>query len=522
MKIKLVTILTAISMFMLILLGNHQKVAAAPTGELIIVASLIGNQIPTPWLDQVHSIEWMKLLYDPLVGTTPDTKRSTEAGLAEKFEMSPDGLTWTFHLRKGVKFHDGVEVTAKDVKFSIERMMAPDSITAKAGDVRAAVKSMEIKGNTTLVVQCKHPSLFLPDLFADVGGLTGLVLPKDSYERLGHDKFVKNPIGTGPYKFHSQIVGSFIKLEATDKHWRDGVPRYKYVTFRIIPEESTQIAMLKTGEADIARISRERVKEATDAGLNVISKKNAAMLTFQPNMRWETPAFADLRFRKALTLAIDNQAIIKHIFAGRASLTTNYPGANISAVRGVPSLKPYPYDPEEARRLIKEGGYEGFEFSVPNYVRNACPEIPRIVEVVCGYWNKIGVKPKIFNTEWSKFYEMRAAKKVKGIIHCVDSTTSAAIPELMARYREQFHSTMPRTFLRNPKVDEMIAKAERSLDSAEVEKIAVDLYRYLYDDYVFIPICDLHDEIATTQKVPPWDPGLRRIDRNINDIIRER
>ena len=145
-----------------------------------------------------------------------------------------------------------------------------------------------------------------------------------------------------------------------------------------------------------------------------------------------------------------------------------------------------------------------------------------LVEVVCGYWNKIGVKPKIFNVEWPKFYEMRASPKVKGMIHCVDSTTSAAPSELMARYRQQFHSTMPRTMLKDPKVDEMIETAERSLDLTEVERISVDLYLYLYDDYVFMPICDISDESATSKRVPKWDPGLRRNDRNFNDIIRQR
>ena len=118
-----------------------------------------------------------------------------------------------------------------------------------------------------------------------------MVVPKDYYERVGKDEFAKRPIGSGPYKWHSQMVGSFIKLEATDKHWRDGVPKYKYMTYLIIPEESTRIAMLRTGEADIARISREAVKEALSAGLNVITKENGCCRCFSPQYAVDLSCF---------------------------------------------------------------------------------------------------------------------------------------------------------------------------------------------------------------------------------------
>ena len=182
-----------------------------------------------------------------------------------------------------------------------------------------------------------------------------MVVPKDYYEKVGKDEFQRRPIGSGPYKFHSQQVGSFIKLEATDKHWRDGVPKYKYMTYRIIPEESTRMAMLKTGEADIARISRESVKDALSSGMNVLGKEGYAVLIYIPNMQWTSPVFSDIRFRKALNLAIDKEAIIKHILAGMAKPVGTWPGSSISALGGDPNLKPYPYDPQEARRLIKEG-----------------------------------------------------------------------------------------------------------------------------------------------------------------------
>jgi ABC-type transport system substrate-binding protein len=127
-----------------LLTGYSPVVAAPPTGEVKIVASSFGKGIPIPYLDTAQSNDWIQLLYDHLVGTTSDGKISADRGLANKWEMSPDGLTWTFSIRKGVKFHDGVELTAKDVKFSIEQLMLPDSVSENAPFVKRAVKSIPI------------------------------------------------------------------------------------------------------------------------------------------------------------------------------------------------------------------------------------------------------------------------------------------------------------------------------------------------------------------------------------------
>ena len=119
------TLLVGAVVLTAILLTGYQPIAAAPpTGEVKTVAPTIGNGVPIPSREVAASNDWMQLLYDHLVGVTPEGKFSPDIGIANKWEMSPDGLTWTFYLRKGVKFHDGVELTAKDVKFSMEQRHA--------------------------------------------------------------------------------------------------------------------------------------------------------------------------------------------------------------------------------------------------------------------------------------------------------------------------------------------------------------------------------------------------------------
>ena len=496
--------------------------AAPPTGEVKSVASVFGNQIPIPYLEITQANDWMHLLYDYLVACEPDGDLSPDLSLASKWEMSRDGLIWTFYLRKGIKFHDGVELTAKDVKFSIEKTMLPESSSTNASFIRRDVKSIEVKDPYTLVITCKKPAIFLAHMLSNMEGLDGMVMPKDYFEKVGKDEFAKRPIGSGPYRFHSQMPGSFVKLEATDKHWRDGVPKYKYMTYLVIPEESTQIAMLKTGEADIARISREAVKDAQSAGLNIVTKENAAVVYLMPNMQWTSPVFSDIRFRKALNLAIDKEAIVKHIFAGLARTIGMYPGSNIKGVGGDPNLKPYPYDPQEAKRLVKEGGWEGYEFTLISYNRAGCPEFPKVVEAAAGYWQQIGLKPKIRITEFAVWRKTMNERKTQNTVHGADDATSPEAGSLVPKFMDRWYFKNPRSRVNIPELNEKFDRMEKSLDIREVSKLLVDVYQYAYDQYSKIPICEIPDKIATTKRIPKWDPGLRRNDRNYLDLIKQR
>ncbi len=521
MKAKWVVLLGCILWVGTVLIGGNLTASAEPKGEITIVTEYMGHEVPIPYIEMPQGFDYMKLLYDPLMGVTPDGRLSTEHGIAQKREMSPDALTWTFYLRKGIKFHDGVELTAKDVKFTIEQAMRPDCIRPNGIEIKKVVKSVEIKDPYTLIVRCKEPTPFLDNLFSDLDDTPALIVPKDYYEKVGKDEFQKHPIGSGPYKWHSQMAGSSIKLEATDRHWRDGVPRYKFVNFRIIPEETSRVAMLMTGEADITSISPAKVNEVQKAGLQVVSQKDVGMVTFHPNMQWTSPAFSDIRFRKALNFAIDREAIMKHIFKGKARPASTWPGSVMEVCGGVPSLKPYPYNPEEAKRLLKEAGFVGYEFEVPSYKRPLCPEFHDLVQAVCGYWEKMGLKPKIFMTDWSTFNNRFRTGNTQGTISGMDSSNSPSVPSLLVRIKERTYGKYKRSIMQDPKVDEMLDRASNSLNPTEVAKLLVDAYVHFYNQYQFIPICHINREFATTKRIPEWDLGMRRQDRNYNGLIRQ-
>jgi len=240
-----------------------------PTGELRIVMAGIGNLRPAPWQETVFSKGYMTLVYDFLVGANADGSLSSANGVAEHWEMSPDGKTWTFKLRQGIRFHDGSELTSADTKWSLEMMLKPDSVAAFAARLRKLIAEIATPDAHTMVIHTKTPAIFLANDLSLATGYEGAILPKAYYEKVGQDGLGAKPVGSGPYKWVHAVTGSSLELEAVDQHWAEGVPRFKTVTYRVVPEESTRIAMLHTGEADVAGISLERVAELQQAGFKI-------------------------------------------------------------------------------------------------------------------------------------------------------------------------------------------------------------------------------------------------------------
>ncbi|HSF33402.1 MAG TPA: ABC transporter substrate-binding protein, partial [Candidatus Tectomicrobia bacterium] len=322
--------------------------AVKPTGELRIASAFLGAQRLIPWAEVPSGgiKQPLLLIYDTLVGCTDDGKIAAESGIAQRWEESSDKLSWTFWLRKGVLFHDGTELTAEDVKFSIDSLFDPKAVAPLLGPAKAAFKEAEVKDPTTLVIHLKQPAIFLPWNFSCATGSEGMILPKKYFQQVGPDGFARAPIGSGPYRVAKNAIGAAIQLEALDQHWRDGVPKYKTITFMLVPEESTRLAQLRTGEADIIAVSREKVPEVKAAGFNVYSKLNDQVVAVYMQQQWDPVPIADKRVRQALNLAIDKEAIMKFVFAGQGVPTPMYPIGTYGVAGGADAtLEPYRYDP---------------------------------------------------------------------------------------------------------------------------------------------------------------------------------
>lgn len=307
-------------------------------------------------------------------------------GLATSWDVSAGGKDYTFHLRKGVKFHDGAPFTAKDVKFSIETYKTGTG----AADVQKFVKSVEIVDDHTAIVHLTDP---WPEFMAMVGTSTawlGWAVPKDYVDKVGKDGYGKHPIGTGPYKFVKRIIGDRHTYEANEDYWGK-VSEFKTLNIRIIPEAATIVAMMKTGQGDVAAIPFALVDDVKKgAGIKVIANStiNTTWLMFMGQYEKGNP-MADIRVRKALNYAIDKKTFVKELFYGYATPSGGIMNPNQIGYSAKWNDKIYSYDPEKAKKLLAEAGYaKGLDLGKLHYWTSAKEES----EALAGYFAAVGVK----------------------------------------------------------------------------------------------------------------------------------
>lgn len=502
-----------------------QPAPAKPTGELRLAVAGMGNMRPAPWQETIFGKGYMVLLYDFLVGGKADGTPSADNGMAERWEMSADAKTWTFWLRQGIRFHDGTEVTADDVKWSLENVIKPDSVAAFGPQLRDTLDAIQVPDPYTLVIRTKIPAISLAQDLSMATGYAGAILPKKYYEQVGADGFAAKAMGSGPYKWVKSSAGSSLQLEAVDKHWAEGVPTYKTITYRVVPEESTRLAMLQTGEADIVGVSRERVPELQAQGFKVFVKEQGSVMGCYFHQQWEDGPVAKKQVREALNLAINRAELVKFIFAGQAQPVAMYPIGSFAVAAGADaSLTVYPYDPERAKQLLKDAGYpNGFESTIYSYTREDVPEMTRMVEAIAGYAAKIGVKLHIFATEYTVARNRRMTGKMPGHLSCLGTPNRANAGDLLALLYNLHHSSSKFTDHKVPELDALLERGTTAMQVSEVQKTIGDLHRWLYNDHATMPIAEVSTPyVANAKKVTQWDLGRTLYDNNDRDLIRRR
>src|SRR5205809_2950444 len=395
--------------FVLILLLAAGVVGDAPaqTGESVIAWHV---SIAPSWFDpssapaQITPCGILYALHDSVV--RPLYGGKVGPGLAEAWSESPDGLTYEFRLRRGLKFHNGDAVTAEDVKFSFERYKG-----AAAKELQSRVEAIEVVNPLTVKFRLKAPWPDFMTFYGTTVSGAGLVVPKKYITQVGDEGFRKHPIGAGPFKFVSHTPGVEVVVEAYPGYWRK-VSNVKRFVMKSVPEGTTRVAMLKNGEADIAYAldGEDALNVRRDSRLQLVPSKHASIYWIEFAEQWDPKSpWHDKRLRLAVNHALDRKAI------NEVSCLGYCPPAGVIVPRVMEfalQAPVTPYDPQKAKQLLADAGYPN-GIDAGDFTPN--PPFFTTAEAATNYLGAVGIRTKMRQMERAAFLTAWREKKLRGL-----------------------------------------------------------------------------------------------------------
>jgi len=425
---------------------------------------------------EISSFLFLYALHDALVKSMPGQPQAPS--LAESWSESADGLTYEFKLRQGVTFHNGDPLTAEDVKFSLERYHGIGAILFKD-----KLQAVEIVDPYRVRLHLKEP---WPDLLTYLGTPAtsiGWIVPKQYIERVGDEGFKKHPIGAGPYKFVRQREGIELVLEAYEGYWRK-VPHVKTLVMRSVPEDATRLAMLKTGEADIAYammgLTAEEVKRDPKLTLAYSYGQGIFFIIFNEQGDRTSP-WHDLRVRQALNYAIDRQAL-----SDQQTLGASPPTGTIvaRALEFALPIEAYPYNPEKAKQLLQEAGYpHGFDAGAIA----SGPPYHALAEGIANDLLAVGIRIRVWPMERAALITAVREKKLSGLT----SFGSGHLGNAATRLEPFVVSWGQFARISYPDIDALFKQQSAERDRQKREALLHEIQRLMHERAMYAPLYEL-------------------------------
>ncbi|BCP53995.1 peptide ABC transporter substrate-binding protein [Kaistia sp. 32K] len=386
-----------------------------PGGSLIIGAETdIGTRDPAV-SESGAAARVNQLVFEGLVARdyTVDTKGAPPPiipVLATSWDVSDDGLQYTFHLRPGVKFHDGTPFNADAVVFNVRRVWDPkfefyNSRGAGIPQFRYLyLKGIEAKDDATVVFTLSQRNAFFIDQLAE-GASPGLptIASPTSIKTYGNDDVGNHPAGTGPFKVTEQVKGEYITLDKNPDYWNKPYPYLDQLIFRQIPDSTTRVNALRAGEVDlIISVPPDDVEPLKGEGYTVAMGPLPHIWYVDFNAK--TGPFANQKVRQAVSMAIDKEGMARELLRGTAKPSFSMVSSSSPAYD--PNWKePYPYDPVKAKALLAEAGYpDGFKTVYEESTSGSGQIMPvQMAEWIQRDLRKIGVDVTLQTYEWNTY-----------------------------------------------------------------------------------------------------------------------
>lgn len=408
-----------------------------------------------------------------------DAEGTIHPGLATSYEVSEDAMTWTFTLREGVRFHDGTAFDAEAVRFNVERLLDPGNAFAYAF-LLDRVDRVEVLD--THLVRFHLSTPFAPLLTHLTLSSTGIQSPT-AVQTLG-DGYRTQPVGSGPFRFAEWVQGQHVDLVRFDDYWGDA-PAIESVRFLFVPESSTRIALLMTGDAHVALPippqDIPRLEAAPDIDVNISPSARTIILYFNHTRE----PFTDRRVRQALNHAVDKDAIVEFILGGAARVSD----AIISpGIVGYAPIGVYEFDPERARQLLAEAGYpDGFSSRLLCTMGRINMDT-QICETIQNMLADVGVDITIETLEHATWLSVTRNPPEESIVDIAMSGWNTVTRDADYALYAVWHSDQwvpggaNRSYYANPDVDALLERSRVVADTAEREAIIAEALQVMWDD----------------------------------------
>ena len=489
--------------------------AITPQGTVRVAFHTFSKEIMDPAQDGTPGLPYHGQMFDWFIGATPEGKLTTDYGALERYESNADATVWTFVLRKGIKWHDGTEMTADDIKFSLDHYAGPTTQCTQCGAVRTNLDRTEVVDPTTVRMYLKRADVGIPDAFGPLEG-NFLVLPKHYIDKVGLKGFEEKPLGSGPWKFVKREIGQYIEYEANTAYWNpERIPGFAKLHMLLVPESRTRVAMLKRAEAELISLEPQDVEPLKKDGYKIIGPRDTGfpMLSFYKTY---DPAFLThkLEFRKALILGVDWDAVVKAFYPPEVAERQRGGAPLFSRVTlGYdPELPPYPYAPEEAKRLLKASGYKGEKVTYWNFFFTANPEQLEVNEVIASYWRKLDIDVELVTIDYSAFRSRTQSRPQK-----FDPPASVGVqfpwarPSLLNNMRVFMlgHQAGGSTsvYWNQERSERLFTEVSGITDVVARDRRLREINRELYEEYWAMPIVLRHTPFAASAKVADWQPS---------------
>ncbi|NYF26316.1 ABC transporter substrate-binding protein [Sporosarcina sp. JAI121] len=415
-------------------------------------------------------------------------------GLATEWEPSEDGLTYTFKLREGVKFHDGTDFNADAVVKNFERWANGDAekfpyynsmFGGFKGDEGHVIDSVTADGDNTVIIKLTRPQApFLKNIAMSMFAIAS----PTAFEK-GDDEFERNPVGTGPFKFVEWKPNETITIEKFDDYWDEGLPKLKKIIFRSIPDNSARLNALMAGDIELADGINPSDGKAVEDNDKLQLFERPSMNVGYLGLTVTRPPFDKVEVRQAINHAIDKQSIIDSFFEGRADIAKNPMPTSISGYNE--DIEGYEYNPEKAKELLKAAGLEdGFEMElwampVP---RPYMPDGKKVAEVIQKNLADVGITAKIVSHEWATYLELASKGDADAFMLGWTGDNGDADNFLYVLLDEDNIGSNNYTYYKNDKLHDILIAAQTEVDEDKRNELYKEAQEIIHADAPWVPL----------------------------------